>query len=86
MRSNEGCGEMASYGHVYQFSPCIEIESTKELIVICGPLTGAIRIIKTATITTEAKTCVKMIASQKSRVYLLVNKLVSIVSLINFTK
>ena len=44
------------------------------------------RITRSETIPTVAKTCVNMIASLKSEVHLLVNKLVSIVNLIIFTR
>ena len=49
-------------------------------------LTGAMRITRSEIIPTVAKICVKIIASPKLEVYLLVNKLVSIVNLIIFTR
>ncbi len=78
---------MESYGHVYQFSCYIQIISTMELTVISGLPTGNMAISRSATIPTEAKTsCVKMVPSQKSRVDLLVNKLLSIVNLTTLTR
>ena len=71
---------------MYQFSFYIEIMSAMVPIIIWGLLTGNMRITRRETIATEAKTCVKMIASQGLWVYLLVNKLVSMVNLTIFTR
>ena len=62
--------EGVSYGHVYQFSFYIEIESNSGItMVICGLLTGYRTTNTSDAIPTEAEVCVRTVGIQTPRIY-----------------